>query len=98
MFSTVDFSEETKETTAMEAVDGFLSENISVKVKDIIIRSDIDEEEKLVMLRTEEPALNEEDIDFVLSTVPENSEIYNWAKGCKEARKGLFSDKKEEAK
>lgn len=74
--------------SALEAVNNLSTSKVGLRVKDIMMRTDIEDEEKLSLLRAEEPDMTKEEVDFILGTVAETSEISKWASDLNESRFG----------
>jgi len=83
-FSNINY-EAAKSITPMEAIKDVGAENVNSKVKDIIIRSDITEDDKLALLITEHKLgnLKIEDYDFILMTSSDKGKISKWASKAK---------------
>jgi len=72
------------ETTPIDVISR-LDDKVSIKVKDIMMRSDIQDQERLRLLRIEQSSLGIDDYKFILSLVDENSEIGKWTRKQMEA-------------
>ena len=91
LFSGVNFQDgQDKTVSAIEAVSELTeSDKVNVRVKDIIMRSDIDDEGKLNQLRADEPELTIPDLNFILGIVDDKSEINTWVKNIKEKKEAI---------
>lgn len=83
-FSNINY-ETNRQVTPMEAIKDVGAENVSSKVKDIIIRSDITEDDKFALLITEHKLgnLKLEDYEFIIMTCSDKGKISKWASKVK---------------
>lgn len=79
-FSNIDY-EIPKSMTPLEAINDVGTDTVSSKVKDIIIRADMAEDEKLALLILEHKTGNmkSDDYEFVVMTSGEKSKLSKWA-------------------
>jgi len=82
VFSDIDFAQSHVEVTPLQAIKNVTNENVSLKVKDIMIRSDISEDDKFALLLAEyeDDEMNRDDFEFISVTAEDKSKIANWAK------------------
>jgi len=85
----INFETEENTLSAIEAISAIAPNKVSIRVKDVLMRSDLDNNEKLAELRSEEQEMTEEDVDYVISTTKDKTVVNNWAKKLKELRKEL---------
>ncbi len=69
-----------KEVEPMEVIDEVGNNEVTLKIKDVMIREDINDAEKLNLLRIEKDIMIKADFDFILSIVDDKSDISKWAK------------------
>jgi len=83
-FSNINY-DATRSVTPMEAIKDVGAENVNSKVKDIIIRSDITEDDKFALLITEHKLgnLKTEDYEFIIMTCNDKGKISKWASKAK---------------
>lgn len=65
----------------IEIINSAGNDDVSLVVKDIIIRDDIDDDEKITLLINEynRNQMTTRDLEFVMTTLEKNSKIYKWA-------------------
>jgi len=93
LFSGIDFSsKENKKITALEAVTQLGQPDlVNIRIKDIMMRNDIDTDQKLVLLRAEETVLTKDDLDFIIGIVEDKSNIWVWADKLRKGKDGILA-------
>jgi len=79
-YSELDFSKDSA-VTPLEAIQQIGTDNVSLKTRDTITRSDISDEDKLSLLMSEFKSgnLKKEDFEFIIITTDKKSKLAKWA-------------------
>lgn len=85
IFGNIDFQTQSNTPSTLEVISNLTDDNVTPRIYDIMMNSEpsMDESKRLSQLLAEESIMTTEDIDYIISTVEEKSEISKWAKKLK---------------